>query len=307
MPAIHSRYRESGKPIINEDKCTLCGKCSDICPAEILVKRSGGIEIDVNKYFGCITCGHCMMVCPHDAIEVSGRGLSIKDLREMPAKKDIASADQLAALMQSRRSVRRFTDEPVASDQLDRIIEMASTAPMGIPPWDVGCVVVNGKSKVQELADDIITGYVGLLKIMKPWLLKCMRPFIGKSKYEVFANFILPLAKIYIDSHSEGRDTLLYNAPAVMIFHHSPYTEATDAAIACTYAMLAAESLGLGTTMIGGAAPVISRNKSLCKKLGIPEGNTPSIALIIGYPKPKFLKTIRRDFLDSNNIQLTRA
>jgi len=60
--------------------------------------------------------------------------------------------------------------------------------------------------------------------------------------------------------------------------------------------MLAAESLGLGSTMIGGAPPVLQRNKPLCKRLGIPAGNTPSVSLILGYPATHFRHTIRRRF-----------
>ena len=78
--------------------------------------------------------------------------------------------------------------------------------------------------------------------------------------------------------------------------HTARETDALDAAIACTYAMLAAESLGLGSTIIGGAPPILQRNKVLCRQLGIPEENKPSIALILGHPAVSFRKTIRRRF-----------
>ena len=302
MPAIHSQYRESGQPKIDYDKCTLCGKCSDICPAEVLSISDRKVHVNTDNHFGCIACGHCMMVCPHEAVIVSGRGISKDDLIPIPAKDFIATADQLSALMQSRRSVRHFTDQPVSQEHIDKIIDMASTGPMGVPPWDIGCVTINGTDKVQNFAQEIIKGYTGLLKIFKPWMLNFMRPFIGKARYEIFSGFILPLANIYVSSHKAGRDTLLYSAPTVMIFHHSPYVEALEATIACTYAMLAAESLGLGTTMIGGVAPVLMRNKKLCSQLGIPDANTPAIALIIGHPKVKFTKNIKRRFSTITNI-----
>jgi nitroreductase len=75
-----------------------------------------------------------------------------------------------------------------------------------------------------------------------------------------------------------------------------------DAGIACTYAMLAAESLGLGSTIIGGAPPILQRNRALCRRLGIPDSNTPSIALILGHPAVRFQKTIRRRFAHLNTI-----
>ncbi len=66
--------------------------------------------------------------------------------------------------------------------------------------------------------------------------------------------------------------------------------------IACTYAMLAAESLELGTTMIGGAPPILQRNRALCQQLGIPVGNKPSICLIVGHSVSPFKRAVRRHF-----------
>ncbi len=303
MTVIHSLYRESGNVTINSDACTRCGLCVRTCPADVLSIGNDKINIHTDSHFGCIACGHCMMVCPHDAITVTGRGLSPDDLRPLPSLEQRATADQLDALMQARRSMRKFSDKPVDSALLNRIVEMASTSPMGIPPWDIGCVIINGKENVRKLTEEVIKGYTGLLKVFKPWLLKAMRPFIGKAKYEMFADFIRPLAETYVQNHQEGRDVVFYEAPTVLIFHHSPYTESTDATIACTYAMLAAESLGLGSTMIGGAAPIIQRNKELSRSLGIPEGNTPSIALILGHPATSFKKTLKRQFANTHMIE----
>ena len=301
MTVIHSLYNEPGTVNIEAEKCILCGKCVNICPAEIFSAAGDKININPDSGLGCIACGHCMMVCSSDAVTVTGRGLSPDDLSALPESEQIATSDQLKSLMQSRRSIRKFKDQPIAPETLAKIIDMASTAPMGIPPWGIGCVTVNGKEKVRQLADKIVRAYVGLVKVCKPWLLQTMRPFIGKQRYEIFSSFIIPLAKTYIEGHKQGHDLLFYDAPAVMIFHHSPYTQDVDAMIACTYAMLAAESLGLGTTLIGAAAPIIQRNKKLLRELGIPQGNTPAIALIIGYPAVHFEKTIKRKF-SSNNI-----
>jgi nitroreductase len=116
-------------------------------------------------------------------------------------------------------------------------------------------------------------------------------------------HFILPLGQTYLRYHQQGRDVLFYDAPAVLIFHHSPYTDPAETYIACTYAMLAAESLGLGSTMIGAAAPVIAQNRTLCRSLGIPDGNKPAIALILGYPSATFRRTVRRSFSSVNEIR----
>lgn len=296
MAIVHSLYREAGTPVVNQQTCTHCGQCARICPAEVLELRDEKITVKESP-FGCIACGHCMMVCPNGSITVTGRGISPNDLVDLPPGQSQATSDALAALMLARRSVRIFSEKEIPADILDRIVKMAESAPMGIPPWDVGCVTIRGRQQVQALAGEVIKQYEGFLKIFRPWVLSIMRPFIGQARYEQFKTFILPLAEILLSNKRQGRDALFYDAPAVMIFHHSPYAEMADAVIPCTYAMLAAESLGLGTTMIGSVAPILQRNKALSKSHGIPDGNKAAIVLILGYPAVTFRRAIRRRFL----------
>ena len=63
-----------------------------------------------------------------------------------------------------------------------------------------------------------------------------------------------------------------------------------------------AESLDRGTTMIGGAAPIIQRKRQLCQRLGIPDGNKPAIALIIGYPAVHFRRGVIRWFASVTDL-----
>lgn len=67
--------------------------------------------------------------------------------------------------------------------------------------------------------------------------------------------------------------------------------------IACTYAMLAAESAGLGSCMIGCSAPILARSTKLKTKYHIPEGHTPALVLILGYHDHPHHKAIKRRFL----------
>ncbi len=50
-------------PVTNEDTCTLCGTCADVCPtAAISINESVATEIDL-----CIRCSACIKNCPTDA------------------------------------------------------------------------------------------------------------------------------------------------------------------------------------------------------------------------------------------------
>jgi len=302
MTVMHSIYHEPGTVTINRDQCAQCGLCAQICPAEVLVVQGERVQVCDDSPFGCIACGHCMMVCPTGSIRVNGRGLSPDDLLPLPPRQDRATPDALAALMVARRSIRRFRDEQVDGVLLDRIVETAASAPMGIPPWDVGCVTVTGREEVQALAAELVDGYRGFLKLFRPWVLVMMRPFMRRATYELFRDFVAPLAKHYVQNRDRGRDTLLWDAPAVIIFHRSEYVEDVEPTIACTYAMLAAESLGLGTTIIGGVAPILQRNKTLSTRLGIPAKNTAALAMIVGHPATKFQRAVRRRFSHVANV-----
>ena len=296
MAVMHSLYREGGTVHVDETTCIQCGQFVDICPAEVLYMQDGRVQLNPDAPFGCIACGHCMMICPTESITVSGRGIAPEDVVPLPPPQARASADALEALMLSRRSVRHFDEREVAPESLERIVRMAASGPMGIPPWDVGCVAVAGRDKVRGITAEIIKGYQGFLQVFRPCVLTLMRPILGHAKYEMFRHFVRPLAETYVRNYRAGRDVLFYDAPALLIFHHSPYVEANETTLACTYAMLAAESLGLGSCIIGGAPPILQRNRALCARLGIPETNTPATALILGYSTADFKRAVRRRF-----------
>lgn len=296
MAVIHGVHPESGLVQVDDSLCTTCGECVAACPAEHLRLDDGRVRPLGDGPFECIACGHCMMVCPTSAIAVTGRGVAPADLVALPAPERKASAEQLAALMRGRRSVRSFLDRDVPRELLEQIVDAAASAPMGVPPWDVGCVVVSGRAKVAALSRTVARGYERMLKIFRPGTLALMRPFLGRVATEQFRSFICPLGRSIVEARREGRDTVFWGAPALLLFHASPYADRVDAAIACTYAMLAAEALGLGSTMIGSAPPILARDPAALASLGVPAGNKPAIALILGYPARRFERGIRRRF-----------
>ena len=61
---------------------------------------------------------------------------------------------------------------------------------------------------------------------------------------------------------SYGINVVNYDAPLAIYFYGSPYCDPADPIIAATYAMIAAEALGLGTCMLGAIHPLIQYGKS---------------------------------------------
>lgn len=80
--------------------------------------------------------------------------------------------------------------------------------------------------------------------------------------------FVRPLLRFFAESKAKNENYLLCDSPLAMYFSSSPYADPADPYIPATYAMLAAESLGLGSYMIGSIYPKIrSGAKKLKKKM----------------------------------------
>ncbi len=284
-------FRESAVPTIDAQRCNACGRCAQVCGTATLALDQGRVSVAQRSFMGCFACGQCMAICPNAAIRVEGRRFSPNDLVDLPSPR--ATADQLDALLLARRSIRRFTAQEVDRATVDRILAMTSTAPMGIPPSEVGIVVFHGRDKVHQFAAEAVAWFGKMLRMFHPLMLALMRPMMGKVQAQVMREFVRPLFQGITADWAAGRDHFTYDAPLVMLFHCPASGDPADAHIAATYAMLAAESLGLGTCMLG--TPVaLERNAAFKAKHGIPKDDKIGLAVIMGYPDARFRRGIRR-------------
>jgi MinD superfamily P-loop ATPase len=76
---IHPQWEETKTittpvPQVDERKCSLCGKCSEICQFKAIVVI-GDTVLPFHEL--CHSCGGCMEVCPEKAITETGRELGI--------------------------------------------------------------------------------------------------------------------------------------------------------------------------------------------------------------------------------------
>jgi ferredoxin len=181
MPIPTTRAKENALIIIDEKKCNGCGHCVSACSDDSLILFNKKVVVNNNPFFGCIACGHCMAVCPENAIQIIGRTLSPDDLFEMPSVDRKANYDQIMAIYQRRRSIRHFKDKPVEDETIEKIIEAAKTAPMGLPPSDVHLLILKGKEQTHAFAKDFCN-YLDQMKwFVSPWFLNLM-PLLGKSQ-----------------------------------------------------------------------------------------------------------------------------
>jgi len=309
-----SRTREKAQIYIDAAKCDGCGKCIEVCkdfgfelvdehiPGAIPGQEARSVQrarVKATSFVGCIACGHCMAVCPQMAITINGRTLSPGDLFKLPTIRNKANYEQLLALLQRRRSIREFIDKKIEPEIIEKILEAASTSPMGCPPSDINVLVFDTKEKNRNFAED----YCAYLKkkrwFVSRWFLALLRPFWGKENDEMFRKFVKPLFDIYIGEMKKGSNLVNYDAPLAMYFYGSPFADPADPIVAATTAMYAAESLGLGTCMLGAihwAFQYGGDAKKLREKYGVRYKSQTGIVVIFGYPSVKYRKGLKRTF-----------
>ena len=296
MPLRTARYYDSAQVSIDEQSCIGCGLCVTVCKGAPLVLEGKRVRIDQSLGFGCIACGHCAAICPQHAITVTGRDMGPEDVLPMPKKQECADFAGLNNLMLSRRSVREFAKKPVARDLIDQILEAASSAPMGLPPTDVQVLVFEGFEQVQKLRNELYDEMKKWLWMTRGFGAAMMRPFMSKAESQMMREFVGPVIEMYEQKAKEGKDWFLYGAPLALYFHTSPYADPADPYIPATYAMLAAQSLGLGSTMLGFPGMVILRSKRLQKQYGIDALNGPGLMLVVGHSAVTYSKVVKRRF-----------
>lgn len=294
-----TRTKEVAQIIINQDLCKGCGLCVSVCKDYGLEVINGKVSQAANPIFGCIGCGHCMSVCPNGAIRIEGRFTSADHLFPLPRKEDATTYLSYLNLLQRRRSIREFKDKPVDRELIDKILAAATQAPMGLPPSDTNVLVLDTAEKVRKFSFDYCDYLKSLKWMTSGWFLMLARPFWGKENDLLFRNFVRQMMDIFISAREKGENMVTYDAPAALYFYGSPFSDPADPIIAATYAMLAAESLGLGTCMLGGMHPFIQSGGAAAKfrkNQGIRFKSKEGLILIVGHPAVKYKMGITRSF-----------
>ncbi len=297
-----SRVSGTAEILIDYTKCSACGACVEVCSGYPLFMENGHLGVDQTRGFGCIACGACVAVCPADAIRISGRDLSPEDVLNIPPIASRADYSQLNSLMVARRSTRVFKSQEVDAEIIQKIVAAASTAPVGIPPTEVGVCVFQTRKAVEELRDCLINEMRTWRWMFSPLMLALLRPFIGKENTAMIRDFMALAIEMFTASRQDGKDWFLYHAPLAMYFYGTSYSDPADPIIPATYAMLAGESLGLGTCMLGFPGYVFRYSRKARQKYHLPEKIQPGLMVIFGYPALRNRRSIKRTFREVNTF-----
>lgn len=255
---------------IDPETCQRDGLCVADCPLGIIRLSADDPTpvptADADKL--CIRCGHCVAVCPHGAFhhrEIPPGSCPPVDPDRLP------SADSVAHLFRTRRSVRRYRSRTVDDDTLAGLIEIARHAPSGHNSQPVHWLVIRKPSDVNRLAGMVID-----------W----MRHLLSESP---------DMARSYhmdrvVAEWEAGRDRVCRQAPH-LILAHAPHDN-PSAPAACTIALthidLAAPTVGLGTCWAGYLQIAATKWSPLHAALELPDGHISFGALMIGHPAVRY-------------------
>jgi nitroreductase/NAD-dependent dihydropyrimidine dehydrogenase PreA subunit len=280
---------------LDADACRGDGICVEICPEKVLEVLDGKAATVRERADKCILCGQCVAVCPNEALGLTK--LPNEGFQKLAAH----PVDHAAFLefLRHRRSVRAFKDAPVERPLIEKILEAAATAPMGMPPHSTRVLILDRREELDFLLGQLVKDYAAFAKGFSNPLYRLMvRLSAGAANFRLLRDFVLEVARNANEAyHRDGTDRYMYGAPVLMLFHGSrgAVSFEENAHLVCDHAMLAALSLGLGSTIIGMIPPVVDRSKILRERYGITEDNKVITSLIIGYPKYKYRQGIHRE------------
>ena len=155
--------------------------------------------------------------------------------------------------IKTRRSIRKYSDKPVDRDTIEKIIAGAAYAPTWKNSQTARYKIVTNDAIKAQIADNCVYGFAGNQNIIKGApVLVVLTTVNSRSGYERDGSF----------STSKGT-----------------HWQSFDAGICAQTLCLTAHEYGLGTVIMG-----IFEEEKVIKALDIPEGESVSALIALGYP-----------------------
>jgi nitroreductase/NAD-dependent dihydropyrimidine dehydrogenase PreA subunit len=283
---------ESERITIDPAACNGDGVCVTVCPADVYDQADPGTTPTAARPEDCIRCGHCVAACPTEAVQV--RGVRVAPFPEdRPAQP--VTPDDLLALMRHRRSMRQMRDDPVPGEAIKQIIQAASTAPTARNARAVRVTVIEDPAMRRALLERCLVVYRRLLRWLGSPLTGVLARLFARRRAEM-----LPLAirafRNLVERLQAGEDVILFDAPVTIVLSapEDIGLSAYDCSCAMMNGILMAESLGLGTCIIGYFMEAARRDAQMRRLMHLPDYEQVFGTFILGYPRHPTLRQIER-------------
>lgn len=277
---------------VDEKACIRCGKCVDVCAIAHVFELSDASSVPVNSE-ACWNCGHCVAGCPTDAIDHEAFPLEdcpIIEQAELPGRNALTDSFRM------RRSQRSFQDAPVDRDIIRDLVSLGRWAPTASNNQSVDWLAFDDPSRIDELSKGTVDQMSRFVRMAHNPLIRFILPlFIGRSASRQIRNASGLVERLQA-ARNRADDPIFYHAPVILIGHCPSRNRfgRDDAVYAAYNMMLAAESFGLSTCQIGFFQIMVEKSSRLLRRVGLPNGRSPQIAIAVGYPRHTYRRALPR-------------
>lgn len=181
------------------------------------------------------------------------------------------------------RSIRKYTDEPIGTEQIDTIIKAAQAAPSSIGGQQVTIIAVQDRQRKAKMAE-----------------------LAGGQSYIDQA----PLFLLFCADFQRAAVACEINGQVLQVQHcmESVLVGSVDVGLSMGFAIAAAESMQLGTVCIGAIRGSITEVANLME---LPQYVFPVAGLVVGHPadwsrlKPRFPQSVvfHNERYDNNGVR----
>ena len=276
---------------IDLETCIGCGLCSEICGRGCIVEKSGTVEISDGQE--CSRCGQCIAICPSGSI--SPLFAPAEDFFALEQQEPVTH-NQFYEFLYSRRSHRCFSKKEVSKDTLQSLADICRSAPTGSNERTLEILFITNPEKISDLSKTCVEYFKKQHAEINQKIKKMISSKKMFSTEFIFLKKRAPKIKKLVDSWEDGRDPVFRSAPVIMIFHSTPYTSTPkdNCVIAAHTVALYARTLNIETCYIGLLEKAFWGSKAVRDALSLPGDNKLYSVLILGYPKYRFLRAVRR-------------
>ena len=284
--------RRGTPPKITIEKCNQCGQCIAVCPSFVIDAVEEKAKVVRGEW--CMGCGHCGAVCPTEAILQEATSYeNYPGQGSAPA----TSPETLRLLLRERRSVRKYTEDPIPRDLLEKILEAGRYAPTGSNSQNVHYRVLTSPDQIVQLRNMTLSFYEKIFARAQGRFGSILLHLAAGRRTLEYLRESLPKVEHAYEQRKKGKDILFYHAPVVMLAHAESWDSSSpfNCSVALYNCSLMAHALGLGCCFNGFLVNAANRDRKINKWLGIPPDHKCYAAMTVGYPRVKYRRLVHRD------------